>query len=497
MLLASGEGTDGDGADDEIMQQSPVLFGNGYRPLLQRKRRTDDGSTEHGKKAAATAAAAAPAFSDGSIGPLFELRPGISLHIYISDSPCGDASIYPIALRYCPPTLQNQDTPQKRSANGSLDGKNGSDKRPKIEGARTPASASAELSFTGAKIVVPNKEQQQQLGALLACGDGPTTAPAEADDANQGKTTIVAREGQQILGALRTKSGRSNLPSHLRSTSMSCSDKLCRWSVLGMQGSLLSRYLPDPIVPASIVVGRDPRCEEEADGQRLALERAICRRAEAAQSCLSAGGEGATDDPLSALPLPRVFIASDVFEQGKARSEKAEVDERATVSKNADDNNDHQGTKKSGKKSLAPCGFCINWQLTCNGIDKESKRRSNKESQMQAIEMVIGAKGIKQGKKPKKPEDVMKVVSRLCRYELHVKNASRCGHIAGKHTSIGAVHGLNGSDKKLMYQEAKALSICTDRARRKSLCISDDQSPLSAWVSSSKDGDFAYDKNEG
>ncbi|PFH32916.1 hypothetical protein BESB_015290 [Besnoitia besnoiti] len=59
----------------------------------------------------------------------------------------------------------------------------------------------------------------------------------------------------QKRGILRFKPGRSDLPSHMRSCSLSCSDKIWRWNCLGWEGAVLSRILAAPLLPFSISVG--------------------------------------------------------------------------------------------------------------------------------------------------------------------------------------------------------------------------------------------------
>lgn len=57
-----------------------------------------------------------------------------------------------------------------------------------------------------------------------------------------------------------------------KGTLHSCSDKLCRWNCLGMQGSLLMSVLDEPLYMTTLTVGRK--------FSRAICQRAVCCRAD-------------------------------------------------------------------------------------------------------------------------------------------------------------------------------------------------------------------------
>lgn len=77
---------------------------------------------------------------------------------------------------------------------------------------------------------------------------------------------LQAGAGYHHTGVLRVKPGRGEA-----TLSLSCSDKLARWAVLGFQGALLSHYLQGALYFTTVVVGKCPFSQE-------AMERALIAR---------------------------------------------------------------------------------------------------------------------------------------------------------------------------------------------------------------------------
>ena len=108
--------------------------------------------------------------------------------------------------------------------------------------------------------------------AMATLKDSSTPLPLENGAAARG------RDGYSLYGVLRTKPGRADSPPTL---CMSCSDKIASWSVVGIQGALLSRIL-DPIYIDRVIL-----CEVDAavqDMVREDCERAFWKRLQSVDS---------------------------------------------------------------------------------------------------------------------------------------------------------------------------------------------------------------------
>ncbi|KAI9020493.1 hypothetical protein DFJ74DRAFT_607403 [Hyaloraphidium curvatum] len=101
---------------------------------------------------------------------------------------------------------------------------------------------------------------------------------ARMDDLNEQPSDINVVRGRMDysrLGVLRTKPGR---PDADASASMSCSDKIARWNVVGIAGRELSDLIGLPVYLATIVVGGRLGRPSDSDVDLNALKRAVVGR---------------------------------------------------------------------------------------------------------------------------------------------------------------------------------------------------------------------------
>jgi hypothetical protein len=345
----------------------------------------------------------------------YRLRSNLRLHLYISDSPCGDAAIYPI---------HNE-------------------------------KGAEEVLYTGAKIVVTESTGVD----ATACGGDHQLLDGAAP---------IAREDTQVLGRLRTKSGRSNLAAHQRCTSMSCSDKIVRWCVLGLQGGLLSSYISKPIHMSSVIVSEDPRLVKNPNlhNQLQALERAVTDRVKDVWESVHSQTDEKRSLRQDNATIPASHIVTHQFSSGKAAM-------AGLKSKSNRDGNNHDSTTTAKKRkrddsstsssTVSPCGFALNWQCSSS------------------IELVVGVRGIRQGKKPKSDQDYQKLASRLSRsaWVEFYKEMERRDNI---------------EERSRTYQDLKERVCYPERSQLKTWILTG--GPLVGWLKDSTQSDFALERDK-
>jgi len=384
----------------------------------------------------------------------FQLRKHLTLHMYISDAPCGDAAIYDLQPEFV----------HKMKTSNDINGSNTTDTKTQN---RNP-------NFTGAKLVISDHTDKSQISSTLnyECQKSDHENTKYKNIETTQTKQVLAREKTQVLSALRTKSGRSNIPVHLRSTSMSCSDKLCRWSILGLQGTMLLKWIPSPIVLSSVCVSRDLRSifnprvkhctysnkqdfvegDSINDGQLQALQRAIPNRVNNAFKAFTQVQEKNKEfDYIQKKKIPHVYIVAETFEQGLAKTQfKKSVSCNRDTSRTSNNNSQRKGLKLSGdsyqtqqkkkqkscnivdlEQRFSPCGISLNWQnesicrstidhasyvsnsmLSINQPSKNIKKNKATKASIN-LELTIGASGLKQKQKQKIIKNAVKEDSEL------------------------------------------------------------------------------------
>ncbi|XP_063432281.1 double-stranded RNA-specific adenosine deaminase-like isoform X2 [Mytilus trossulus] len=140
--------------------------------------------------------------------------------------------------------------------------------------------------------VLPNDRIALQNGIKLhlyiskaPCGDGSVFTLSQPGSHTDTGNFHRPTQSDKKQGLLRAKIARgegaipvSELPDD-RLHKMSCSDKICKWNVLGLQGALLSSVMDSPLFLSSIVVGDVYNFNH--------LSRALCCRVKKQHPCIS------------------------------------------------------------------------------------------------------------------------------------------------------------------------------------------------------------------
>jgi tRNA-specific adenosine deaminase 1 len=203
--------------------------------------------------------------SGGGLTKRVRLKPGVQLHLYISDSPCGDGAL---VGEYVPRHAQPKDAQVAEVAAGDGDKQPGQmmpsvspqgDTPESIVDQAAPAPKRARVGrITGAKPAAAYGADVVAKDKDVVADDQPShTSGASSSSATRASKQREENRHQQAVGALRTKSGRSDLSEQDRTMCMSCSDKILLWNLVGMQGALLAGVMDGPLLLSSVIVGAD------------------------------------------------------------------------------------------------------------------------------------------------------------------------------------------------------------------------------------------------
>ncbi|XP_028441715.1 tRNA-specific adenosine deaminase 1 isoform X2 [Perca flavescens] len=285
-------------------------------------------------------------------GGKWRLQPGVSFLFFTSHTPCGDAAIVPMIdsqSQPCPPVTSvkgHEGTDArgdlKREAEESSEGKNmklprleeeetaeknledrGDTKQPFLSNSSTSEDPSQSpsvetVSQDSAQLEMKTRGPSDSAGLHYQVPDIHRTGAkcvsgGPADPLHPGM-------GYHSTGVLRVKPGRGE-----PTLSLSCSDKLARWGVLGFQGALLSHYLEEALYFSTVVVGKCPYSQE-------AMQRALVTRC-----------SHVSDLPAGFSVCPPVLLQSSLeFPFSQAQT---------------------QLQHKAGQGRISPCGAAISW---CN-----------------------------------------------------------------------------------------------------------------------------------
>jgi hypothetical protein len=199
--------------------------------------------------------------------------------------------------------------------------------------------------------------------------------------------------------------------------------------------------------------------------------------------------------------LPNIFIATATFACSKAMSEKNKV-ENISLDKLAKDVDPHLKKKRklnqviesstttssstSSKSIQSPCGVCLNWQEESIDIPSRNHDKNNR-----SVEVIVGAKGILQGKHPKTLQDVQRLTSRLSRKVLRENILEALDALSKSNLKLISGVSIPKDYASLSYQQLKQnFSFKEARDFRQQVLLNKDGGPLGGWITTAQEGDF-------